>query len=242
MASINAVYSTLKNLVNKDQKGFVTPAVFNSFAGLAQTNIYNRLFDDLNNTRKLRRQAFDAERDKSLEKRIKEDLSVFAKNATIEREAGFFAKPSNFSRAISATTFGSIVLGQSTRTPIEMLYDEEKIERILRSNLHTPTEDYPIALMSDDIEVYPQSINRIQLRYYKNPQSKRASDGELSANSPSYGYQAFGTTDVFDSQNSYDFELPDHYVNDLVVEIAGMIGVNLRDSLVQGYAGMAANR
>jgi len=44
MASVNRVYTALKDLVNKDQKGFVSPAVFNSFAGLAQMNIFNRLF------------------------------------------------------------------------------------------------------------------------------------------------------------------------------------------------------
>ena len=46
MASVNQVYSALKDLVNKDQRGFVTPAVFNSFASVAQTNLFNKLFSD----------------------------------------------------------------------------------------------------------------------------------------------------------------------------------------------------
>ncbi len=45
MASVNRVYSALKDLVNKDQRGFVTPAVFNNFAQVAQMNIYNDMFD-----------------------------------------------------------------------------------------------------------------------------------------------------------------------------------------------------
>jgi hypothetical protein len=32
MASVYQVYSTLKNLANKDEKGFVTPQNFNTFA------------------------------------------------------------------------------------------------------------------------------------------------------------------------------------------------------------------
>jgi hypothetical protein len=47
MASVNTVYTALKNLANKDQRGFITPAVFNSFAGVAQLNVYNSLFDKL---------------------------------------------------------------------------------------------------------------------------------------------------------------------------------------------------
>ena len=58
MASVNRVYSALKDLVNKDQRGFVTPAVFNSFASVAQMNIFNKLFEDLDlNSTKLGRTA-----------------------------------------------------------------------------------------------------------------------------------------------------------------------------------------
>ena len=223
MASVNAVYSTLKDLVNKDQKGFVTPAVFTNLAGIAQINIYNRLFDTLKDARRTRRAQFDSGRDKSLEKRIQEDLSSFARNETIARADGVFAKPDDLSRIISATTFGSIVLGQSTRTPIEMLYDEDKIERILRSNISSPTESFPIALVSDDIEVFPQTINRIQLRYYKVP------------NNPTFAYVTVSGVEVYNAAGSVDFDLPDHYSAMLVTEIAELIGLNLRDEAVQAF-------
>jgi hypothetical protein len=223
MASVNAVYSTLKDLVNKDQKGFVTPAVFNNLAGIAQINIYNRLFDTLKDAKRTRRAQFDPARDKSLEKRIQEDLSSFARNQTITRADGVFAKPDDLSRIISATTFGSIVLGQSTRTPIEMLYDEDKIERILRSNISSPTESFPIALVSDDIEVFPQTINRIQLRYYKIP------------NNPTFAYVTVNGIEIYNATGSVDFDLPDHYSAMLVTEIAELIGLNLRDTAVQAF-------
>ena len=223
MASVNAVYSTLKDLVNKDQKGFVTPAVFNNLAGIAQINIYNRLFDTLKDAKRTRRAQFDPARDKSLEKRIQEDLSSFARNETIARVDGVFAKPDDLSRIISATTFGSIVLGQSTRTPIEMLYDEDKIERILRSNISSPTESFPIALVSNDIEVFPQTINRIQLRYYKTPAN------------PVFGFTNVGGVEIFNAAGSVDFDLPDHYSAILVSEIAELIGLNLRDQAVEAF-------
>ena len=34
-----------------------------------------------------------------------------------------------------------------------------------------------------------------------------------------------------------DFELPEHYVSDLVYEIGKMIGVNLRDTDIINYTG-----
>ena len=47
MVRAQAVYNRLKDLANKDQKGFITPAVFDNFAALAQINIYNELFQEL---------------------------------------------------------------------------------------------------------------------------------------------------------------------------------------------------
>ena len=234
MASIKVVYDTLVSLVNKDQKGFVTPKVFNEFAGVAQLNIYNRLFDDLKDAHRNQRAGFDPGRDKSLFKRINEDLSIFSRTKTLSRVDGVFKKPDDLSRIISATTFGPVLLGQSNRTPIEMCYDEDKIDRILRSNISSPTEDFPIALVSDDIELFPTSINKLRLKYYKIPQSVE-SDGTPSTGAPTYGTVSFGDGVVYSSNGSLDFELPNHYVSLLVIEIAQLIGVNLRDKDVQNY-------
>ena len=47
MISISEVYDAVRDLANKDQKGFVTPAVFNTFAAVAQQNVYNKIFDEI---------------------------------------------------------------------------------------------------------------------------------------------------------------------------------------------------
>jgi hypothetical protein len=237
MASVKTVYETLRDLVNKDQKGFVTPAMFNKFAYAAQLNVYNRLFDRFKDAHRNSRASFDPGRDKSLFKKINEDLSYFSKTEVITKEGGVFAKPEDISRIISATTFGDIILDQSTRTPIEMCYDEDKIDRILRSNISAPTNDFPIAMVSKDIEVFPQSIQKIRLKYYKIPGSLDAVTGDVSSSAPVYGTDLNLPGDTFDPTNSFDFELPEHYSAMLVIEVAEMIGVNLRDQIVQQYAG-----
>ena len=40
MISVIEVYNAVRDLANKDQKGFVSPKVFNSFASIAQENVY----------------------------------------------------------------------------------------------------------------------------------------------------------------------------------------------------------
>lgn len=234
-ASVNVVYQTLKDLVNKDQQGFVTVDEFNNFAQIAQLRIYNRLFDQLKDGSRLERAGFGQGRDKSKYKQILEDLSVFSKSSDITKANNVYARPDDFSRVISIATSGSLLLGHTTRTPVEICYDEEKIERILASTLNAPTESYPVALVSGDIEVFPDSIKKIKVRYYKIPQSfTTAATPVRSADPPTYGVDS--GTEVFNSSNSRDFELPEHYTMDLVLEIASLIGVNLRDDDVVAYS------
>ena len=43
---------------------------------------------------------------------------------------------------------------------------------------------------------------------------------------------AIDGNDTFDPTNSIDFELPDHYLSDLVFEVAQLAGLSIRDSNV----------
>jgi hypothetical protein len=233
-ASVAAAYRTLKDLANKDQNGFVTPTVFNNFAQIAQLRIFNRLFDELKDAKRLSRAQFNPGRDKSRFKRIEEDLSYFAKTAIINKANGVFDKTTaadDVARIISLTTNGSVILGQSTRTAIDMCYDEDKIERILISDLSKPTENAPVALVSENIEVFPDSINSIRMRYYKYPQGV-TSAGARTATPPTVVVDANDTP----LATSTDFELPDHYLNDIVMEMAQLIGINLRDQFAAAAA------
>ncbi len=233
-ASISLVRDALLNLANKDQQGFVSDSEFNTFAQVAQLNIYNRLFDEIKDAKRLSRAGFNPTRDKSRMKRIEEDLSYFSGKSIVPKTDGLFNKPSDLSRIISISTKGNIMLDQSSKKPIEICYDEEKIERILLSNLSAPTEDFPVALVSDDIHIFPTSIKNIEVRYYKIPQG-RLSTGERTQSQPTY----------FDGTASdVDFELPEHYTSDLIYEIARMVGINLRDADVSNYASqeIAANK
>ena len=102
------------------------------------------------------------------------------------------------------------------RVPVEMCYDEEKIERILGSTLNAPSETFPVALVTGDIEVFPESIRKVKIRYYKIPQSfTTATTPVRSADPPTYA--AVTSTDFYDASESRDFELPEHYTMDLVL-------------------------
>lgn len=228
MASVNEVYSALKNLANKDERGFITPKVFNTFTGIAQNKIFNDLFNELTKAQTLRARNVDAPMHHSYGKRLEEDLAYFSKKETISQSSGVFAKPEDLSRIISLMTNSDL--------PIDVVYDESKIEHILQSDLSAPSATHPVAIVSNDIEVFPTSITSVKLRYYKYPEGRNVSTGVRTALSPRYNALSLGASnEVFDPTTSVDFELPDHYVPQLVLEIGKMIGINLRDQEVYAY-------
>lgn len=242
MASVREVYNALKDLANKEQRGFITPSEFNSFAPIAQQNVFNKLFKDITAAEALRRRNVDPARDKSTIKQIKEDLGVFSKDSTITKASGVFAKPDDFARLISMKTAGDILLDVTSSVMIDPIYDEEKIDRILLSDLSKPTTDRPVAIIKDSITVYPTSVNRIQVRYYKQPEGIDPTTGARTVSLPKFGFTTSNGKEAYNASTSVDFELPEHYTSDLVFEIAKLAGVNLRDPNVYNYGNVEAQK
>ena len=241
MVSVLQVYTALKDLANKEQKGFITPQVFNSFAALAQMNIYNEIFSELVDAKRLSRQNFDPGRDKSVRKQKEEDLAFFLRREYIDMSGGIAPKPADLSKIISISADAVRDVGDTTsRTSCEIVYDPEKMDRILGSNLSTPTDDFPVVLVSPvDIEVFPSDVASITLTYYAKPTSFDL-DGGISINPPYYDFNVVNYTgqevELFNAQNSRNFMLPPHYLTEVVMEMAKLIGVRLRDQQVSAFA------
>lgn len=245
MASVYEVYNIVKDLTNKDERGMITPAQFNSFASVAQTKVYNTLFAEFQDNKRFAIRQVTAGRDKNRVKQLQEDLSVFSKSATLSspsNDLGSFIKPDDLARIISLTTKGDWFLDQTTSNRIQLVYDEEKIDMILQSSLSVPTEDSPVALVSNKIEVFPTSIRKVKIRYYKQPEGVTPA-GVKTALLPKFGYTVDSNgAEVWDSATTIDFELPEHYVADLVMEIAKMTGINMRQADVYQYAVAEQNK
>ena len=151
MVSVLQVYTALKDLANKEQKGFITPQVFNSFAALAQINIYNEIFSELVDAKRLMRQNFDPGRDKSIRKQKQEDLSFFHRRIVGGAQNSLIPKPSDLSKIISLhvntsdstplqSVEGDFTDSDKPLNVCELIYDPEKLDRIIGSNLSHPTD------------------------------------------------------------------------------------------------------
>ena len=236
MASVYQVYTTLKNLANKDEQGFVTPQAFNTFAPVAQQKIVNDLFAKFDTLNAVGNRVPHQTVDVSLHKRIREDLSVLQKSSKLSKTNGAFTIPDDFMRLISVRTSGAYFLNESTSKPIDVLYEVFKLDEILTNDMLAPTDCNPLAVLDNGITIYPATVSSIVVYYYKKPQGLLATTGAKTAGVPRFGYTVANTKEVYSAANSVDFELPDHYVPELVTEIAKMIGVSLSSADVYNYA------
>lgn len=267
MASVREVYTTLQGLANKDERGFVTPAVFNQFAATAQQKVFNNIFMELERATAQRLRVLDPGLSESRVRGLKQDLSRFvtrvqldeAPDTTYPRLKTSLNLPTNFNRIIEVnyepaasgitSPSASAAVNASTNAeviPVEVIEDANKLQAILSSTLSRPTKEFPACyIIGLTLELYPHDLvlNKdmtdvgtaneigVDLVYYKNPASLTTA-GALDASMPKFGITLTNNKEVYNASNSRDFELPDHYVMDLVIEMAKLIGVNLKDKEV----------
>lgn len=266
MASVYQVYSTLKNLANKDEKGFVTPQNFNTFAPVAQTAVFNKILDAIAVSKAKRASTQGDANVFSDQSALKQDISTlveFVNLVTAATGSADVTRAGVTGRSWNKTAFTGGIYDisriisvfvnstQSVSQPGELLFDATKLQRILSNQLCKPNIYSPIVFYGDNIEVYPKSgvlnsgtavdIASIDVSYYRLPRGKSPSTGSSVLSNPRFGYTLTGTKEIYSAANSVDFELPDRYVPVLVLEIAKMIGVNLSDADIYNYANQPDN-
>lgn len=152
----------------------------------------------------------------------------------------------------------NIYLGEADNSPAcELLRDPVKYKRMLNSRISAPTTDFPVAFVGDYINIHPTNDVRAVMLYYRQPRSRYASavfvpDGQVDGEGAPTGVQyyagdlditstpvlrAYGGTGLtaIDLPNSRNFDLPEHYMYEIIVEMAHMIGVNVRDAVLTQY-------
>lgn len=250
------MYNAVRDMANKDQKGFITPQVFNSFAAVAQRNVFGKIADKFVQANNFRLRGIDGVGKDSMVMRYKNFMSNYEttvsltqgsnvdpvagqnfSDGTVVDTAGF-AKPTDCYHVISVYDGD----GDLEYRNFELVYDVKDITRILRSNLSAPTEEFPVALISQVIEIFPNTANEeadtVSLHYYREPASRLVvASGNVPAGSVDKNSSpkvAINDTLVGSAnlQNCRNFDLPGDFIPELMEEITGMVGVSLRDGFM----------
>ena len=159
MISVDKVYQKVLAILNKENRGYMTPQEYNLLANQAQLEIFEQYFYDLNQYN--RRGEINNEYG-NIVKNIKEKIDLFKiENHNLAISSGKYTLPSNLYR------LGTV---QYNNNEVEAISTNEYIY-INKSPLTKPTTTYPAYVREGAaITVYPSDItSTIQCSYIKKP-------------------------------------------------------------------------
>ena len=173
MISVDKVYQRVLAILNKENRGYMTPQEYNLLANQAQLEIFEQYFYDLNQYN--RRGEINNEYGNII-KNIKEKIDLFKiTDFNLSISSGKYTLPDNLYRLgtiqYSKTGTSSYTGNAITNTcEIEPISTNEFIY-INSSPLTSPSTNYPVYLRDgNNITVYPSTITAtIQCSYIKKP-------------------------------------------------------------------------
>ena len=239
MVNVDTVYKTVLYILNKEQRGYLTPEEFNKIATQVQLETFEKYFEDLN--QQLRIPENDSEYGNRV-KNVEEKLAIFKTQSQLlyanvigagdwyDTQTAPPNLPTNMYK-IGTVTYNN----SSLSYPVEM----QRVERneltiINKSKLTRPTLEYPLYVLEEDrIYVYPtittssNLTSPISASYLRKPL-----DVKWGYTSGTLGNYIYNSTEYNASTNpsgSTNFEIHVSDQSEVVLNILIYAGVVIRD-------------
>ena len=218
--SVDTVYKTVLLILNKEQRGYMTPDEFNKIGSQVQREIFEAYFEDLNQQLRVPQTDIDyANRVAVTDEKIAEFKTENDQTVAEKTIGGTnpFTTPSELYR------LGSFTYEPTSGDPVEIQrLTRGEYYNINKSPLTKPSKSFPIYLYEDNKAiVYPTTINsasEVKMQYLKKP-----TDVKWAFTTGSLGQL------VFDSANAIDFELHNSERTEVVLKVLLYQGVVIRD-------------
>jgi hypothetical protein len=224
--NVDTVYKTVLSILNKEQRGYMTPDEFNRVATQVQLEIFESYFEDLN--QQLRIQQSDTEY-ADRQKNIDNKISIFKTfGSCTYADSTYFLVPTNLHR------IGTVIYK-----------DQIEVERVQRNDLlyinlsplTKPTKNFPIYTYENStpgtgglntanpkIYVYPNTIDSdISVSYIRRPNNvvwNFSGIGGVAWTSGPY---------IYNPTTSVQFELDASEQTEIIIRILTYAGVIIRD-------------
>ncbi len=168
--NVNTVYTTVLSIINKEQRGYLTPDEFNKLATQVQLEIFEKFFEDYNQF--LRMPKTDEEFASRVD-HVLEEFQVFEETNPASAIANnVYTQPTDLHR------FGSVTYTKAVgQPPIQVLTSREYREQVL-SPLLQPSMTFPVAkYQQNKITVFPSlssfSTTDVSFNYIRKPKDVR---------------------------------------------------------------------
>jgi hypothetical protein len=208
--SVDTVYQRVLAILNKEQRGYVTPQEFNLFANQAQMDIFEQYFYDINQFGRLH--GNDTEYSDMLNI-LNEKINLFETTASMTYSNNYWTAPANLYR------IGTIIYNG---IEAERLNNNEYLA-IKNSPLAKPTNDRPVFVASSSgYKVYgaTELTTDVTCNYIKRPAEVQWAGTLVNG------------VELQNSASSVDFELHDSEEAELVYKILELAGISIKDPSV----------
>ena len=239
-ASINAVYEAVRDIVNKDQQGQITPTTFNQFAQVAQLDVVNELIELKNDYyrnglrwRSRRGGINDIQQ-------IDDMLSLIYRDAMPLTGTGqVYDFPSSV-MSVELVIADNKAVDISTAQAFAYASRNGSLQGVTpNTSMIKPSPSFMMCKRIDNRQLFfePAPVSNVLASYLKEPQSVD-SGGNPSTQQPTWvGALPFpgAPYEVFDAVNSTNFEIGVQAQNMLIMKILQYLGVNLTHEIALQY-------
>jgi hypothetical protein len=236
--NVNTVYQTVLLILNKEQRGYMTPDEFNSVGTQVQLEVFEKYFEDLNQQIRVPQTDFNYS---DRVENIDEKIAIFKTfgNAVYDSTSSpgqtYFTLPTTDAYGATATFYR---LGTVTYN------NEVELQRLQRNDFYTSekskltkaTTTFPTYLYENEkLFVRPTSItNNIQVDYVRKPLNPIWGFTVGTLGQYQYNTTAFSAGIPTGSRN---FELHESEQSEIILRILQYAGIIIRDpQIIQAAA------
>lgn len=219
---VNTVYSRVLAIMNKEQRGYLTPQEFNLFANQAQMDIFEQYFYDLNQFLRL---PGNSTSHADMVDILNEKIGIFTKTANLVYGSTSFNKPADLYR-LTAIEYDGVTADRLTR---------KEFLQINKSPLTKPSNAFPVYTElangydvqgDDEFNDADQSgAPRVIIEYIKTPTTV------------SWAGTVVSGVSLYNETNSVDFDLHNSEETELVIKILQLAGMAIKDINLANFAG-----
>ena len=228
--NVNTVYQTVLMILNKEQRGYMTPTEFNTVATQVQLEIFEKYFDDLNQQLRIPQADTDyADRQENIDEKIAIFKTFGSATYTTAGSLSYFELPTSdvYGKLVDFYRLGNV------------LYNDEKVVQRLdrrefyyanQSRLTKPSTINPAYLYENQkLFIKPTSIvSKITVDYVRKPV-----DVNWVIRLGSLGQYEYNDL------ASVDFELHESEQTEVILKILLYAGIIIRDNeIVQTAAAL----
>lgn len=214
MISVDTVYQRVLAILNKENRGYMTPQEFNLLANQAQLEVFEQYFYDLN---QFNRMGEITNEFANIVKNIKEKINLFKTNATLTKSGDKFVLPSNLYRL--GTLYYNDYIEVEEVNENELLF-------INQSPLTKPDSTRPVYTRTgNSVAVYPSGITTdIKCSLIISPAK------------PNWSYVEVNNVPMYNATDSTDFDLHESDETTIVYKILSYAGLVIKQPEISQIA------